>query len=1361
MAKRRLRRSAIGAVWIVSMVTGGCSAPGGPASGTRWNTGSGSGQEATDAGVDTLAVTKPNGICTTPHASEMLPPRVDLMGMAPPPMTGAPRQQVIQTSEVYLRFHTICGQCHADGQANGGRTTTAATFATDVDSVWLASITLDDPNKAMPPEMKAYKDRPADDPVKVLAAYLQAWIAAGRPRDSFAIDEQSVTTPTGTFDYTFTSDMAAGMSNLGTCIPDKVSYGNSSSTEMESKDAMFAAAAGFDQLPKTLSGTDLVTFDSSVLAANGVIAYVPTYPLWSDGSAKVRYIRVPKGTSVKFDKETQTFDIPPNTRFYKTFLRKVKDIAGRDTYRKIETRLIVARPDQIGADGVTVEATALFGTYIWNDGETEALLHNLPNRDGKGFSDFGDKNTYVTDELLYSTVVDSVTPGSSSGFDARLDKVLLDDYAGNQDHPGLREHYAIPGSIRCNQCHMGSPSKNFVLGFFPLQVARQPDGQAGTYEPTGADELTQLQRLIDYGLITGMESPADVIGLEQSQAPRHARTVQELAAQAYMVGNCAHCHNPRGFPSISKPELAPVLNFMPGRGQDGGGIFEFPLTKMSPIRTRGADGDIPIPYITPSLRDYPVTDADMYRMDSSSVLIGPGGDGQKTWSPKYLPAAEGSGFTTVGTDGSGKPQRMKAEAPGCTLPDSDGGGDARVFCGDRVTGHTFVAAPWRSLIYRNVDTPFPYFDDYVPFPHMPMNTAGYDYRAPRLMGDWMVSLPAVRADQSQELGHGEDDLPSHQAMAHDGSYDDSPQPYVEVKPGDPRYGEGLAGARARLEEYHQGIRYNYREEALGDDILDEIRDSLGNLPDPEAIRPDPNLYLYQEGIPPHVGGKEVFPAIGVPYHSHWFDYDPTDDSDNWAPRRGTAWMGVLVDGVSDTSLSDDLRLANALTAADPRWTAEMSERAATTAALAKAELTDSIKNFATTPVPFGLWKVKPECQAKLASMPKVSAFSQAPNPPWWMTKDATKPAPDSPVYMMSPGQALYRHICFNCHGPKADGKGLQGDALAAASDGRARPANFVAGLFGPVDHPGDNLRRVFGGTDQQTRDVAEVTTAAEGLGSRYMAWMALGGTLQHIPLDIVHQVEVTRILGVPRPHPQNLGDNAQVSANMLNLAKGLCSVVLPAGSVSGPLNHASTQSATRFGIMGQQPEEGYPLFASRSYAPFVQSTGDWEMWVHLCSDYNPPVVRVYSVYKKDDVYTVGLGTVLPGDMPSPRYPGLIYADSYPAMDVWDQDQQVQHSGVDPKKNLYPACFMRPSADDTDGAAKMPFADSFLSHSSMPTCPDEFLVKGKRLTEEDTKLWVLNGAITAGMSVFSYLRDPNTDLGHKAPPPYYDECQLLP
>ena len=135
---------------------------------------------------------------------------------------------------------------------------------------------------------------------------------------------------------------------------------------------------------------------------------------------------------------------------------------------------------------------------------------------------------------------------------------------------------------------MGSATKDFVLGFLPLQVKRRATGTGGTYDATGPDELTQLQRLIDVGVITGITSPDDVKPLEESQGTRMPRKTAsadgddltadgELKAQAYMLGNCAHCHNPRGFPSIAKPELASMLNFLPN-GEDGG-IFEFPFER--------------------------------------------------------------------------------------------------------------------------------------------------------------------------------------------------------------------------------------------------------------------------------------------------------------------------------------------------------------------------------------------------------------------------------------------------------------------------------------------------------------------------------------------------------------------------------------------------------------------------------------------------------------------------------------------------------------------------------------------------------------------------------------------------------------
>src|SRR5438552_5338262 len=163
----------------------------------------------------------------------------------------------------------------------------------------------------------------------------------------------------------------------------------------------------------------------------------------------------------------------------------------------------------------------------------------------------------------------------------------------------------------------------------------------------------------------------------------------------------------------------------------------------------------------------------------------------------------------------------------------------------------------------------------------------------------------------------------------------------------------------------------------------------------------------------------------------------------------------------------------------------------------------------------------------------------------------------------------------------------------------------MASLFGPVDHPGDNLKSMFGGPAQQSNDSSMVTTPAENLASRYMAWMALGGTLQKIPADIIHQIEATRILGQQRPHLESLGSETAPSANMLNLAKGLCRLVLP-----GP--EQVDKGYAKFTPI--DPLEGhYPLFNAPKLTPFVRSNGDFEMWVRLCSEHNRTVVRVYSL----------------------------------------------------------------------------------------------------------------------------------------------------
>jgi mono/diheme cytochrome c family protein len=998
---------------------------------------------------------------------------------------------------------------------------------------------------------------------------------------------------------------------------------------------------------------------------------------------------------VTFDKTTQSFTIPPNTRFYKTFLRKVVDRTGQLTNRKMETRLIVARPARTLADG-TVQQTALFGTYVWSDDETTATLANLPYRDGTPFAD--QVRTYITDELAYQDIVDSVSVG------ADIEAGIADALKRN---PSLQQHYAIPGRVRCVQCHMGSPMQDFVLGFIPLQIARRATGTGGTYEPTGADEMTQLQRLIDYGVITGMTSPADVLPLELSQGSRRARTEGELNAQAYMMGNCAHCHNPRGLPSVTKPDLV-TLNFMPN--PTDGGVFEMSLEKMSPIRARGSAGDIPIPYITPSLRDYPVATFEGIRIDNLQGIapsFAEGGVGPPTYTPK---------FDMYSANGCAENTKL-----------------SRAYCGNRKTGLTYVPAPWRSLIYRNVDSPFPYFDDYVPFPHMPMNTFGFDCRAPRIMGDWMVGLPSkrkwpwIREDDLPRLG-----LPgSPRTMPGDGTYDSNPQPYVEVKPDDADYSDALVQASARLDEYHSGVRYNYCESVLSPDIFDPVPPAQSS----GGYRPAPDRFLVGATPPldPTRPGEYVQPAIGVPYHSHFFPYDPTDTPPPWSPRRPEwATSHLIVPPLQDDPsppaggniLTDEVK----------------AERRVVAAAINEASFSDDLRTYATKEIPYGLWQVKPECADKLAKQPTVSSFTGA-NRPAWM--DLTSAPADAPVYMIAPGAALYRHICINCHGPRADGKGLQADALAASSEGEARPANFHEGLFGPSDNPGANLRNTFaigvGGQD------------AVGWGSRYMAWMALGGTLKIIPQDIIHQVEATTILGEKRPNLHLIPGAGDVSANMLNLAKGLCSVILP------DANKARDYFQKYTTFQGVEPY-GYPPYEAEA-APFIEKNEDKEMWLYLCTQFSPAVVRVYRVD--------GAAPAVEGGADSRRVVlgSIYYADGYPSdAPVLDHNRTVV-KGVDRAKNYYPACVRTPT-DPRD--VSWLETTRLRTIYKMPFCPPDFVEKvGKAIWidngpqdqwNDNMARWDLRGAIAAGMSVFSYLYSAGG--AQMEVKPYYNQCQLL-
>ncbi len=1006
----------------------------------------------------------------------------------------------IVVNNLWASFNAHCGHCHVDGN-NGGYQVTRSRFGAlvtqDVVDTYIKSA---NPLLAMPRGDEGagadlgidFSKRPAGDPIVALAASLTQWIAAGSPSDLFYIPnpdygKQSL--------YLMTPEVAQNQTNLGSCVPAwnfTVGWGADRHKKMQDLDDMFAkarrtpAAAPHETptpaekqlgLPLHLSDTDLFTFDSQELARYGVIGFAPGYPLWSDGSGKLRYVRVPLGQSIKYDKTTQEFTIPRNTRFYKTFMKEVVDRGSqKKRYRKIETRIIVSRSDSSPGD-----PGALFGTYVWNADETEATLlgHDAVTDEDQVLRDltaFPDKIiSYYTDEPAADAIRFAVPPPRNETYALEAAKVL--------------RHYVLPGKERCRQCHIGSVRSDFILGFTPMQISRRPLHEGGTIEETGHDELTQLERLSALGVITGVDSAADIPLLENSQGDRSPRNENELIAQGYMFGNCGHCHNPKGYATDSVPELGPLLNFWPSKT---GGVFQFPLDRISPRTTRGAEGRA-VPYITPSLYDL--------------LPYGYNPKVRDSYAPKF--------FLDISDDGP-----------------------------------VFDLAPWRSLIYRNTQSPFLYGEDLTIFPHMPLNTAGYDCRASQIFGNWMVSIPAARVHPTiAENYAGDVSLTTANASPGDPKIDNEPQPYLEVTPSaaNDDYSDAVNAATERLEAFQQGMRYGVCPS--NDDVID--------------------LSLAPEGPIVGLPADSVVPKDGVPDHTHFVATDLTESPGPWSPR-GTTWNDILVKHAFPDKMDPAIKQVVSL----------LTDNGGVT-------FDQKLKAFVSTPRPFAVWQTNPKCDFTkppfsdhLAGSPRYAGADR----PRWL--DLGRVDPTAPLMDKLPGGNIYDMVCINCHGPKMDSKGRQADTVQQLTGGGSRVANFMTGMFGPLASPGTAR-----GTADGFGSVVTSSLTADDWGARYMSWMALGGTTASIPKLVINLVARSVVAGTVRSNPLVSVSNA--SANMLEAARVACRRLYGLTSETTP----DPTPGNQFGVPA----------SNTSY--LLQSNGDAELWERLCTINNPPMVR--------------------------------------------------------------------------------------------------------------------------------------------------------
>lgn len=281
-----------------------------------------------------------------------------------------------------------------------------------------------------------------------------------------------------------------------------------------------AEAAKF---PVRLSETGLFVSAKEHRPAPGLVPYTVNAPLWSDGTAKERFIALPGDATIDMN-TNRGWNFPEGTVLVKTF-RLPDHPAGTGEGRRIETRLMVRERGQWAGY-----------SYRWSDDQSDA-------------------------ELV-----------ANAGADA--------EFATADGR--LKWHY--PSRTECMVCH--SRAANYVLGLSTAQMNRDfryPDGTTANQLDVfarlglfGLDTGAHLKRLkenplrlpdLTAGLPGGRFLPSPALPrdplrgvaawLEANKLPAHTlprasyprladpadeSASLEARARAYLHANCAHCH---------------------------------------------------------------------------------------------------------------------------------------------------------------------------------------------------------------------------------------------------------------------------------------------------------------------------------------------------------------------------------------------------------------------------------------------------------------------------------------------------------------------------------------------------------------------------------------------------------------------------------------------------------------------------------------------------------------------------------------------------------------------------------------------------------------------------------------------------
>lgn len=269
--------------------------------------------------------------------------------------------------------------------------------------------------------------------------------------------------------------------------------------------------------PKLLSATGIyVDLSQSKTMIPAAVPYEVNSPLWSDGSAKKRWVLLKSGTKIGFKAMDDYMDYPDSAVFIKLFA--IDTVPGDTTSRRLwETRLLVLKKKALDPAQPGKLFDFWYGfSYRWRKDGKEADL--------------------VAEEGMNDTV----------GW-----------YPAGRGTARVLKKWIYPSRDACFKCHhkadANSVQPRSVLGFFAAQLNR----------PSLANPaVNQIEELFTTRQILTGAKPANyddeaVVPRWYSIESTDPKATLERKSRAYIAANCSGCHGTRG----AHRTLIPHLNY--------------------------------------------------------------------------------------------------------------------------------------------------------------------------------------------------------------------------------------------------------------------------------------------------------------------------------------------------------------------------------------------------------------------------------------------------------------------------------------------------------------------------------------------------------------------------------------------------------------------------------------------------------------------------------------------------------------------------------------------------------------------------------------------------------------------------------